>query len=98
MKELALGWEDGALDDRVAIYEFLVDWNLEAAERTDRLIEEAAESLTSNPSRCPLCVNGVWRKMILTKIPFLIIYSVDEGGVRIMRVFHQSQRIPGTDH
>jgi plasmid stabilization system protein ParE len=100
MKGLTLGWEDDALDDRSAIYEFLADLNLEAAERTDRLIEEAAESLTSNPSRCPLCENGVGRKMILTKIPFLIIYSLDEksGIVRVMRVFHQSQRIPGTDH
>jgi len=100
MKKLSLGWEEDALDDRAAIYEFLVDWNLEAAERTDRLIEEAAESLTSNPCRCPPCANGDGRKMILTKIPFLIIYSVDEksGSVRVMRVFHQSQRIPGTDH
>lgn len=43
MNSFSLGWEDAALDDRVAIYEFLVEFNLEAAERTDLLIEAAAE-------------------------------------------------------
>ncbi|HHQ4734619.1 type II toxin-antitoxin system RelE/ParE family toxin [Aeromonas veronii] len=100
MNSFSLGWEDAALDDRGAIYEFLVEFNLEAAERTDRLIEEAAESLMLQPHRHPACSDGNGRKMVLTKIPFILIYSVDTkmNCVRVMRVFHQAQKIPKLDH
>ena len=100
MNSFSLGWEDAALDDRGAIYEFLVEFNVEAAERTDRLIEEAAESLMQMPDRYPACSDGNGRKMVLTKIRFILIYSVDTkmNCVRVMRVFHQAQKIPKLDH
>ena len=100
MNSFSLGWEEAALDDRGDIYEFLAEFNLEAAERTDLLIEAAAESLMHHPNRHPACSGVKGRKMVLTKIPFILIYSVDTkiNCVRVLRVFHQAQKIPKLDH
>ena len=42
-------WEEESLNDREKIFEFLYEFNPEAAERTDEVIEKNAENLLLNP-------------------------------------------------
>ena len=42
-------WEEESLNDREKIFEFLYDFNPEADEKTDELIEEKVENLLDYP-------------------------------------------------
>ncbi|EKN4607391.1 TPA: type II toxin-antitoxin system RelE/ParE family toxin [Vibrio parahaemolyticus] len=42
-------WEEESLNDREKIFEFLYDFNPDAAEKTDNLIEAKVENLLEQP-------------------------------------------------
>lgn len=93
-KDLALLWEQDALEDRLNIFEYLYRYTPEAAEKTDNALEAAAESLRTNPERCARQEGGRGRRMVTPGLPFLIFFDLDEDLrlVRILRVLHQKQR------
>jgi len=94
MKPFRLVWEEDALDDRLGLYEYMSDTNIEAADLTEHRIEESAELLRLNPFMG--VAKGKHRKLIMKKVRLFLLYSVDEtaGCVRVLRVLHQSMRLP----
>ncbi len=56
-------WEEESLNDREKIFEFLYDFNPEAAEKTDEVIEAKVENLLEQPHM------GVQRDGIREKPP-----------------------------
>ena len=87
-------WEAASLDDRVKIFEFLYQFNPDAAERTDELIERKVENLLEQPltgiSRDG--VNG--RLLIVSEVSLIVSYWIDGEAIRVMRVLHQKQQFP----
>ena len=87
-------WEAASLDDRVKIFEFLYQFNPDAAERTDELIERKVENLLEQPlmgiSRD--AVNG--RLLIISEVSLSVSYWIDGEAIRVMRVLHQKQQFP----
>ena len=87
-------WEDESLNDRERIFEFLYEFNPEAAERTDNLIEMKVENLAEQP------LIGVQRDdirgriLIIPEVSMIISYWVDGESIKIMRVLHQKQKFP----
>ena len=87
-------WEEESLNDREKIFEFLHEFNPEAAERTDEVIEKNAENLLLNP------LMGVEREgirgrlLIIPEVSMIISYWVDNSVIRVMRVLHQRQKFP----
>lgn len=87
-------WEEESLNDREKIFEFLYDFNPEAADKTDEVIEEKVENLLAQP------LMGVQREgirgrlLIIPEISMTISYWFEGDIVRIMRVLHQKQKFP----
>jgi len=91
---LVIYWEEESLNDREKIFEFLYEFNPEAAEKTDEVIEKKVENLLLQP------LMGVEREgirgrlLIIPEVSMIISYWVDNSVIRIMRVLHQRQKFP----
>ncbi|WP_066016885.1 type II toxin-antitoxin system mRNA interferase toxin, RelE/StbE family [Endozoicomonas atrinae] len=87
-------WEEESLNDREKIFEFLYDFNPEAAEKTDLIIEVKVENLLVQP------LMGVEREgirgrlLIIPEVSMIVSYLVDGTDIRVMRVLHQKQKFP----
>ncbi|SHE41999.1 type II toxin-antitoxin system mRNA interferase toxin, RelE/StbE family [Vibrio gazogenes] len=87
-------WEEESLNDREKIFEFLYDFNPDAAEKTDELIEAKVENLLEQP------LMGVQRDGIrgrllsISEISMIVSYWVEGDIVHVMRVLHQKQKFP----
>ncbi len=87
-------WEEESLNDREKIFEFLYDFNPEAAEKTDEIIEKKVENLLLQP------LMGVERErirgrlLIIPEVSMIVSYWVDNSVIRVMRVLHQKQKFP----
>ncbi|WP_318481684.1 type II toxin-antitoxin system RelE/ParE family toxin [Photobacterium leiognathi] len=87
-------WEEESLNDREKIFEFLYDFNPDAAERTDELIELKVENLLEQPLM-GIKRDGIrGRLLIIPEISMIVAYWVDGSVIRIMRVLHQKQKFP----
>ncbi|MCK6261915.1 type II toxin-antitoxin system RelE/ParE family toxin [Vibrio sp. ZSDE26] len=87
-------WEEESLNDREKIFEFLYDFNPEAAEKTDELIEAKVENLAVQPLM-GFRRDGVrGRLLIIPEISMIVSYWVEGDIIRIMRVLHQKQKFP----
>lgn len=87
-------WEEESLNDREKIFEFVLDFNPSAAEKTDQIIEAKVENLLEHP------LMGVQRDLfrgrllIIPEVSMIVSYWIDGEIIRIMRVLHQKQKFP----
>ncbi|CCO46856.1 putative plasmid stabilization system protein [Vibrio nigripulchritudo SOn1] len=87
-------WEEESLNDREKIFEFLYDFNPDAAEKTDSLIEAKAENLLEQPLM-GVQRNGIrGRLLIIPEVSIIVPYWVEGEVIRILRVLHQKQKFP----
>ncbi|PHZ59732.1 type II toxin-antitoxin system mRNA interferase toxin, RelE/StbE family [Photobacterium leiognathi] len=87
-------WEEESLNDREKIFEFLYNFNSDAAERTDELIELKVENLLEQPLMGVKRDGIRGRLLIIPEISMIVSYWVDGSVIRIMRVLHQKQKFP----
>ncbi|MCX2758884.1 type II toxin-antitoxin system RelE/ParE family toxin [Vibrio sp. Sgm 22] len=87
-------WEEESLNDRERIFEFIYDFNPDAAENADNLIETKVENLLEQPlmgvQRDGIC----GRLLIIPEISMIVSYWVEGDIIRVMRVLHQKQKFP----
>ncbi|KKO48676.1 plasmid stabilization protein ParE [Arsukibacterium sp. MJ3] len=87
-------WEEESLNDREKIFKFLFDFNPDAAEKTDQIIESKVEHLLEHPLMDFKRDIFRGRVLIIPEITMIISYWVDGETIRIMRVLHQKQKFP----
>ena len=87
-------WEEESLNDREEIFEFLYDFNPQAAEKTDEIIEAKVENLLEQPLMGVQRDGMRGRLLIIPEISMVVSYWVDGDIVRIMRVLHHKQKFP----
>ncbi len=87
-------WEEESLNDREKIFEFLYDFNPEAAEKTDELIEVKVEKLLEQPLMGVQRDGIRGRLLIIPEISMIVSYWVEGNIIRVMRVLHQKQKFP----
>ena len=87
-------WEEESLNDREKIFEFLYDFNPQAAEKTDEIIEAKVENLLEQPLMGVQHDGMRGRLLIIPEISMVVSYWVDGDIVRIMRVLHHKQKFP----
>ncbi len=87
-------WEEESLNDREKIFEFLYDFNPQAAEKTDEIIEAKVENLLEQPLMGVQRDGIRGRLLIIPEISMVVSYWFDGDIVRIMRVLHQKQKFP----
>ncbi|WP_226564686.1 type II toxin-antitoxin system RelE/ParE family toxin [Shewanella chilikensis] len=87
-------WEEESLNDREKIFEFLYDFNPDAADKTDEIIEAKVENLLKQPL-IGVQRDGIrGRLLIIPEISMIVSYWVEGSVIRIMRVLHQKQKFP----
>jgi len=87
-------WEEESLNDREKIFEFLYDFNPDAAEKTDNLIEAKVENLLEQPLMGVERDGIHGRLLIIPEISMIVSYWIEGDMRRIMRVLHQKQKFP----
>jgi addiction module RelE/StbE family toxin len=87
-------WEEESLNDREKIFEFLYDFNPDAAEKTDKIIEAKVEYLLQQPFMGVQREGIRGRLLIIPEISMVVSYFVDGSMIRILRVLHQKQKFP----
>jgi toxin ParE1/3/4 len=88
-------WTKPAADDLTHICDYTLEqFGAIQARRTALAIYECAESLHTLPGRGrPGRVRDT-RELIVSGLPFLIIYRIREDSVEITRVLHGAQKWP----
>ncbi|WP_339086773.1 type II toxin-antitoxin system RelE/ParE family toxin [Shewanella chilikensis] len=87
-------WEEESLNDREKIFEFLYDFNPDAADKTDEIIEAKVENLLKQPLMGVQRDGIRGRLLIIPEISMIVSYWVEGLVIRIMRVLHQKQKFP----
>ena len=87
-------WEEESLNDRERIFEFIYDFNPDAAENADNLIETKVENLLEQPLMGVQRDGIRGRLLIIPEISMIVSYWIEGDIVRIMRVLHQKQKFP----
>jgi len=68
--------------------------NLSAADRIARTIYDSVTSLESFPQRGRLGRIDGTRELVLTPLPFIVVYRIKQNIVEAVRVLHGSQQWP----
>jgi len=87
-------WEEESLNDREKIFEFIYDFNPEAAERTDQIIDNKVENLLEQPLMGVKRDGTRGRLLIIPEVSMIVSYWVEGTTIRVMRVLHQKQKFP----
>ncbi len=87
-------WEEESLNDREKIFEFLYDFNPDAAEKTDEIIEAKVENLIEQPLMGVQRDGIRGRLLIIPEVSMIVSYFVDGSTICILRVLHQKQKFP----
>ena len=87
-------WEEESLNDREKIFDFLYDFNPDAAEKTDEIIEVKVENLIAQPLMGVQRDGIRGRLLIIPEVSMIVPYFVDGSTIRILRVLHQKQKFP----
>jgi addiction module RelE/StbE family toxin len=87
-------WSPAAADDLERIADYLRENHPHFLESTIEKLYRAAVSLRQFPNR------GRWgklegsRELVLPRLPYIIVYSVDQQLVNILRIMHTSPDWP----
>lgn len=87
-------WTKPAEQDFDAIWEYIEERNPAAAARAGEEILAAIERLTELPRYGrPGRIQGT-RELIIARRPYIVIYSIEDTEVVIMRIIHGARRRP----
>ncbi|MHB9955710.1 type II toxin-antitoxin system RelE/ParE family toxin [Vibrio campbellii] len=86
-------WEEESLNDREKIFEFLYDFNPDAAEKTDNLIEAKVENLLEQPLMGVQRDGIRGRLLIIPEISMIVSYWVEGALLRNSMELNQETTI-----
>ncbi len=92
MRRIKIEWTAGALANLDQIEQFIARENPTAAVNTIlKIIDRVESELALFPSAGrPGRVDGT-RELVFTDLPYIVVYTVRQSSVFVIRVFHASQ-------
>ena len=93
MADLRLEWSNAARADLLAILDYISDDNPDAADHLIVEIEAKASRLPEQPNLYRKGRAAGTREMIV-RSNYLIVYTVDDQAVRVLRILHAAQQWP----
>jgi addiction module RelE/StbE family toxin len=91
-----LRWSPAAARDLELIAEYLHSHLPSFAESTLERIYAGAKSLKQFPEKGRPGRKGGTRELVLPRLPHVIVYSVDQNFVHLIRILHGSQEWPAS--
>ncbi|MGH9414107.1 MAG: type II toxin-antitoxin system RelE/ParE family toxin [Terriglobales bacterium] len=91
---MILEWSPLALGDRNAIFDYIEADSPRAAIDIDDRIRAAAERLIKFPAAGRPGRVEETRELIIPHMPYIAVYRVTGGTIRILRVLHGAQQWP----
>ncbi len=91
---MRLVWTNAAVIDLEQISDYLFDINPEIATTTVVRIFKSVSELKSSPRRGRPGRKEGTRELVLTQLPYLVIYEVVDQSIRVLRVLHGARRWP----
>lgn len=91
---MMIRWSPEAAESFEAIYEYLNVENSTAAQRVALNIYDATSSLETYPARGRVGRQPGTRELVLTPLPYLIVYRVSSVAVEIVCILHGAQAWP----
>ncbi len=93
---MKLEWAVYAIEDRVAIFDYIETDNPRAAATVDDRIRLQVQQLISHPESRRMGHVAGTRELIIDHTPFIAAYTIASDTVRILRVLHSAQQWPDT--
>jgi len=90
-----LEWSSFAFADRDDVFDYIQADSPRAALMVDDAIETAARRLLDFPERGRAGRISGTRELVVTGLPYIIVYRFEGTVIRILRVLHGAQQWPG---
>jgi toxin ParE1/3/4 len=91
---MTLQWTEEAAADLEAIAEYLFGETPLHAARIVRSVYEAPSKLLLSPERGRPGKRQGTRELVLTPLPYLVVYTVSNDVIDVVRVLHGAQKWP----
>jgi len=87
-------WSSTAADDLACIVEYVREDNVLAARRIANAIFQSIADLATMPGRGRVGRAEGTRELLLTRLPYIVVYEIIEDSVQILRIRHAAQNWP----
>jgi toxin ParE1/3/4 len=91
---MELRWTQEAAADLERIADYLFEHTSGHAERLVRALFEAPATLLTFPNRGRLGKKEGTRELVMSPLPYVVVYTVREDVVYIVRILHGAQQWP----
>jgi toxin ParE1/3/4 len=91
---MRLTWSRRAIEDRLAMFDYLQVLNPGAAVTLDDRLAGAAQALREHPEIGRAGRVDGTRELVVSGTSYILIYAVLDDRIRILRVLHARQRWP----
>ena len=92
---MRLRWTEPAAHDLIRICDYIEAQNgPTAARRVAITIHDGISSLTDFPKRGRLGKKINTRELVITRLPYLVVYRLREDTIEVLRILHGAQRWP----
>jgi addiction module RelE/StbE family toxin len=88
---MRIRWAFPAADDLQNIKNYLQQNYPRFAEQTVRTIYERIQSLKSSPNRGRPGHRSGTRELVITPLPYVVVYRVKSEAIEILHIYHGSQ-------
>jgi toxin ParE1/3/4 len=87
-------WSPESAADFAGIIDYIRRENVSAADRLANTVYDSISSLESFPGRGRAGKIEGTRELVLTPLPYIVVYRVNQDVLEIARILHGSQRWP----
>lgn len=91
---MLIRWTGEAADDLDGIVEYISETRPDAALKVARRVFEAVESLEVFPRRGRKGKIAGTNELVLSPLPYILVYRIEREAVVILRVYHGAQNRP----
>ena len=91
---MELRWTNAAASDLTRIADYLFEHTPERAPQLVRAIYDAPASLLTFPNRGRPGKKEGTRELVLSSLPFIVVYTVRSEAIYVVRILHGAQQWP----
>lgn len=92
---MTIRWTHPSVADLAHICDYTeTQFGADEASRTSTAIYSAVDSLRAMPKQGRLGRKSGTRELVLSKLPFLVVYRIEADAVVVVRILHGAQQWP----